>query len=98
MKTYILKGHEAIREDDALKWALWYEKADRRVKLTEIKLSRISTVFLAIDHSWGDFETMIFGGPYNGQILRCSTWEQAKKMHNDMCEKITKHGKGKDYG
>ena len=51
----------------------------------------ISTVFLGLDHSWNGgepllFETMIFGGKYDGEMCRCSTWQQAEIMHNDVIE------------
>jgi len=54
---------------------------------------RISTVFLGINHQFfGEgkpllFETMVFGGPFDGQIEQCSTWEQAERQHKEMVEK-----------
>jgi hypothetical protein len=71
----------------------WIEKArseggaDRRVGLDMICGVRISTVFLSFDHNWEDegepllFETMIFGGPDDEKLWRCSTWEQAERQH-----------------
>lgn len=46
----------------------------------------ISTVFLGMDHNWGGgypllFETMIFGGERDQYQERCSTWDEAVKMH-----------------
>lgn len=50
--TYILKGHEAVPERDTLTWARWYEEHNRHVMDTRlIDGSRISTVFLGLDHS-----------------------------------------------
>jgi hypothetical protein len=58
-----------------------------RVAYDEVGEVRVSTVFLAIDHQWEEgmppllFETMIFGGEYDGYQQRCSTWEQAEQHH-----------------
>jgi len=48
----------------------------------------ISTVFLGLDHNWGDgpavlFETMIFGGEHDDYQVRYETWEQAEKGHQE---------------
>lgn len=54
---------------------------------TTMKGVRISTVFLALDHSFGGgrpmlFETMVFGGQLNDEQERCSTYDEAKAMHS----------------
>lgn len=47
----------------------------------------VSTVFLALDHSWKEggppilFETMIFGGKYDQYQDRYSTWDKAIQGH-----------------
>lgn len=51
----------------------------------------VSTVFLGLDHGWGDrelpdykpllFETMIFGGKYNDFQTRYHTYNEAKEGH-----------------
>ena len=54
----------------------------------------ISTVFLGIDHRFGDegepilFETMIFGGEHDEYQIRCSTWEQAEANHEIAVRKV----------
>lgn len=53
----------------------------------------VSTVFLALDHQWGDgppmlFETMVFGGLLNEEMGRYSTWEQAEEGHKDMVNRV----------
>lgn len=63
---------------------------DRRVGYSSYGDVSISTVFLALNHQWGDgppllFETMIFGGPHNEYQTRCSTWAQAEEMHTSAC-------------
>lgn len=89
---YILDGHKAVPVD-LMTWAAWYEKADRAVAKTAVGESRISTVFLGVDHQWGEgppliFETMVFDGPLDGEQERCSTWEEAEAQHAAMVEKV----------
>jgi hypothetical protein len=85
-EKYILEGHSAIPCNSAMDWAHWFEKANRVVAQTSCGDTRVSTVFLGLDHSFGGatpllFETMIFGGPNDGYQERCSTWEEAEVMH-----------------
>jgi hypothetical protein len=93
--TYILDGHEPVLEPDTHKWGSWFETADRVVKTTSIKgrPGRVSTVFLGLDHKYGDgapllFETMIFGGKHNEYQARCSTWDEAIEQHHEACKLI----------
>lgn len=89
MGLYILEGHTPVPvpDDDAtLVWAKRFEKMDRRVAKDQIGAVRVSTVFLGLDHAYGDgppqlFETMIFGGEHDKYQERCSTWEEAEAMH-----------------
>lgn len=73
-------------------WADLYELKDgnerRRVNFDKINDYEISTVFLGLDHGHGFsknpllFETMVFGKePGDGYQTRCTTWKQAKVMH-----------------
>ncbi len=83
---YILDNRKAVPVSDLMTWVTWFEKAERHVANTKIGDVRVSTVFLGMDHSFGDgppllFETMIFGGEHNEFQERCSTWEQAEAMH-----------------
>ena len=53
---------------------------------------KVSTVFLGMDHSWGNgppliFETMIFGGKHDMDQERYSTYSEAKRGHLAMCRK-----------
>jgi hypothetical protein len=55
------------RVDDVLVWAAWFETHDRTIAHDHVGAVRVSTVFLAFDHAYGDgppvlWETMIFGG------------------------------------
>jgi len=87
--NYILIGKLPTPEPDIKKWAQWYEKSGekRRVGLTELPNNiKVSTVFLGIDHKYGDgppelFETMIFGGEHNEYCERYATWDDAYDGH-----------------
>lgn len=90
---YILDGHKAVPVD-LMVWANWLEQCkERHVADEKIGDVRISTVFLGLDHSWGDgppliFETMVFGGPLDQEQDRYTTWEQAEAGHKLMVERV----------
>jgi hypothetical protein len=85
---YILdENHNPVQVTDWIVWGAWYSNADRVVGLYDEGGIRISTVFLGIDHGlfFSDkpilFETMIFGGEYDGEQRRYSTWKEAELGH-----------------
>lgn len=85
----------AVREPDLIKWAHWFEHADRGVTRDTIGPSYVSTVFLSIDHAFEPnqpavlWETMVFGGPLDQEQDRCSgSRKQAVLMHARMVEKV----------
>ena len=104
MMNYILVDKVAVLEPDQSKWLEWFRKDNKRVTYSKIFKSpnsrpvKVSTVFLGIDHSHCHFvarkrvpmlfETMIFGGSLDQELERCSTWEEAEKMHEEMCERV----------
>ena len=74
---------------DLFMWERSLSPAKRRVARTQRDTFMVSTVFLGIDHGWGDgppilFETMCFGGPLDQDQNRATTKEQAQVMHDDM--------------
>ena len=85
---YILKGKIPIPENDLIKWGTWFESADRTVaKIQVTDEIDVSTVFLGLDHNWGDgppilFETMVFGGELDEEGARYATWDEAEKGHD----------------
>jgi len=95
MSNYILQGHKAVPEPDIMAWAKWFESANRVVKKTEVANGvEVSTVFLGIDHQFGDgdpllFETMIFGGERDGYQDRYSTWDEALKAHEAIVKEFS---------
>ena len=91
---YILDGKTPVRAVSVEDWGRWFEDAERHVADLRDGDIRVSTVFLGIDHQWGSgppklFETMVFGGPLDGEQNRCSTWEQAEEMHREMARRVT---------
>jgi len=93
MDMYILDGHTPVICSGPIEWAERFEPAGRRVAHTENDEVRVSTVFLGIDHAWGNsrpmlFETMVFGGDHDGDMRRYSTWDEAADGHLDVCKLI----------
>jgi len=89
-QKYILKKKELVPVD-LMTWAKWFETAERHIGDDTINGVRISTVFLGLDHNWGDgppllFETMTFGGKEEEQE-RYATYEEAEAGHKKFVEK-----------
>ena len=90
---YILDGKNLVPEPDLLKWAQWFETADRKVAFTKTDDSDVSTVFLGLDHSFANgplllFETLVFGGPLKDEMDRYATWEEAEAGHKEMVRRV----------
>lgn len=67
--------------------------ADRRIGLYEAPGVRVSTVFMPLNHQFGDgpplvFETMVFGGPLDGEMERYSTKQDAEVGHAAMVRRV----------
>ncbi len=91
MKHYILKDKVAIPVN-LMNWVKWFETADRIVAKDEFEGVVVSTVFLGIDHNWGEgdpllYETMVFtdieGGGY---MNRYFIWDEAVAGHNKIVD------------
>lgn len=91
---YILEGHEPVACTDLITWAQWFETADRTVVRTivnEAKRVGVSTVFLGLDHNFGEegapvlFESLVIGGALDGHMRRYCTWDEAEKGHAELC-------------
>lgn len=90
---YILNGHTPVPEPDLMTWAKAFEFENHDVAQTMVGEARVSTVFLGLDHQWGDgpplvFETMVFGGPLDGEQDRYSTWDEAAAGHAEMVRRV----------
>ena len=90
---YTLVGKTSIAASSALEWGRWFQEADRVVKRTKIGEANVSTVFLGLDHQFGDgppllFETLIFGGERDGDMWRYSTWDEAEAGHDKVVAEL----------
>ena len=92
MSWYVLNDlKEAVPSD-----VTSFQPADkRRVARTELAggAVEISTVFLWLDHSYGQgppilFETMVFGGLLDEECERYSTWIEAEQGHEAMVDRV----------
>lgn len=83
---YILKGRKVIPAS-LMEWAILMKDDDmRQIALTTLGEVKISTVFLGLDHQFGDgppilFETMVFGGRQDEYQRRYSTYDEAEQGH-----------------
>ena len=95
LHRYVLEGHEVKEEPDLMTWSSRFEKEDRQVADDMVNGVRVSTVFLGLDHNFGRegppilFETMVFGGPLDGEQWRYETWEQAEAGHKEVMELVS---------
>lgn len=95
---YILNAAgEPERCNDLRVWATWMETADmaRRVAIDEVgENTKVSTVFLGIDHNFGFggspilYETMVFGGSLDGEQERYTTREDALRGHKELLSRV----------
>lgn len=94
MSDYYNRKGEPI---DTMQWAMQFRDEDRVVAKTELPDGKtVSTVFLGLNHRFGDgppliFETMVFGPDsyIDMDCERYSTEEQAKAGHEAMVAKWT---------
>jgi hypothetical protein len=85
---YILRDRVAVPVDDFMEWAMLFEAGDRERIVAQVEIGDVfvSTVFIGLDHNWGEgpplvFETMIFGGEFDQYQYRYSTWAEAEAGH-----------------
>lgn len=94
LDCYILDSGKKPRKVKMSEYMVWTMTGPRtHVACDFVGGVQISTIFLGIDHSFFRalhpgapprlFETMMFGGEHHGYQTRCSTWEEAEKMHAD---------------
>ena len=92
---YILdEENKPVEIDDIEKWGEFYGSGRRRVGEDFVRNSRISTVFLGLDHSFSEegppilYETMIFGGKFDCEQWRYETREEAIAGHRAAVRKV----------
>lgn len=82
-----------IPVEDVFDWANWYEAADRQVARTPVTAEiSVSTVFIGINVAFAGpprwFETLVFGGPLDGEKAHYETLEQAMLGHEQMVGRV----------
>ena len=98
---YILDEHGEPKAVDLVTWAYWFEAStnNRTRVIAQDKdesgetTVMVSTVFLGLDHNWGDgppilWETLVLGGDLDGEMTRYSSRDDAMRGHQDMCAKV----------
>lgn len=75
---YLLEGRTPVPTESLLEFGRAFEKMDRIVRKTYFPGVEVSTIFLGLDHNWGDgppllFETLVFGGKLDREMDRYST-------------------------
>lgn len=103
-KFWILnEDHETVSVS-MREWSIYFNKPDRLLWNTTVGDSKVSTVFLGIDHSFGSgppllFETLVMGGPLTDDMERYTTYDQARIGHITMvsqCVAAERHDERND--
>jgi hypothetical protein len=77
-----------------MQWMKLFEDREyQRVALDEYGEIRVSTVWLGLDHNWGNgakaiFETMVFGGKHDEEQWRYATEAEARAGHAEVCSAV----------
>lgn len=94
---WILDEQRRPHQVPLMEWGEWMEAnyGKRHVGDEQVGGCRVSTVFLGLDHSFGDgppifWETMVFGdGSFDLDQERCGgSWDQAEEMHARMVRRV----------
>jgi hypothetical protein len=95
---YGLKDRKPVPMANSIDWAKWLLDTDRIVAREDLKTKSgeeimISTVFLGVDYNFGRkppllFETLVFGGELEGEMVRYATWEEAEEGHKIMTKRV----------
>lgn len=100
MTHYMLDEHgEPIATDDVLEWSRWWATANRSVAQDKDEAAgadgvMVSTVFLGLDHNFNLsgppvlWETLVFGGPLDGEMWRWTSLEDALIGHQEVCRQV----------
>jgi hypothetical protein len=77
-------------------WGAWRQANDPHVKETDLPDYWVSTVFLGLDHQYGDgpplvFETMVFNRTGESDLCqRYSSWDDAVTGHDAVVSRLTR--------
>lgn len=104
MKHYVLDKDHTVRSVGREEWVKWIQfENNLRVDFTVVDGgTRVSTIFLGIDHNSTMmptpklFETMVVGGELDQEQERYATWDEAKVGHGAMVALVIANA-GKTY-
>ena len=97
-KFYILSDDGVLLPvSSVIEWARWFETHDRRIAYDKLPTCCISTIFLGLDHGWGEgppvlWETLVIGGRHDGEQLRYTSEKEALECHRLLVERCRKEG------
>jgi hypothetical protein len=101
MTMYMLDEHgEPVPVDDIEIWGRWWQQANRIVAQDKDEAAgaagvMVSTVFLGLDHNFSTsgppvlWETLVFGGPLDGEMDRYTSRAAALAGHQAMCRRVS---------
>jgi hypothetical protein len=91
---YILDGRTPIKAD-TMTAAKWLADAQNKTVARNINDGVcVSTVFLGLDHRMREgeepmlFESLVFGGPNDGEMARYCTYDAAESGHAELCARL----------
>lgn len=92
--AYVLDDHDRPVPVSLDEYGEWTRTHDRKLARTVLAGAEVSTVFLGFDHSMMDdiepvlWETMVFGGPLDGEQDRYTSKITALEGHTRMVAKV----------
>lgn len=102
-QRYYILVDKAPKKVSMEEYRLWDQpqgiNSPRKLWRTEYGDIQVSTVFLMMDHGWGEgdpvlFETMVFGGALDDEQERYTSYDAAELGHTKMCERVFKSLQG----
>lgn len=98
-RHYVLDADRNVQTADPMEWAQWFEGDPDRRRVATAELPEgvwVSTVFLGLDHQFGDgppllFETMVFQNGEDALQWRYSTWDEAAHGHARAVELVEQY-------
>jgi len=95
MKLYVLENKKIVSVDNVVEYLEKMEKAETNVRTTAFQKIVVSSVFVGIDFSINTknrkpriFETVVFGGSYNGYKYLSTSWNSTLKKHRQLVNLI----------
>lgn len=88
-RYFILHNRTVIPAAGHRAWTEWFkstEPIDRTVATTDISDVYVSTAFIGLDRCL--FQTMVFGGPMDGEVSRYTTYNAAQRGHELMVARV----------